>query len=801
LFYFIQKEVTAYFNSFVGYLVIGLYLLLSGYVFWVHPSTSILENGFAQLDGYFNTAPYLLCILIPAITMKSIAGERAEGTLDWLRTKPISMWSLIWGKLLGAWFVFLLAIIPTFIYVYTLSVLAQPAGSLDYSGIMGSYIGLMLLGGGLVSMGVFFSSITHQPALALLGSVLCGLLLVYGLEWMQLWGYGSGFWTWIESWTMGNAYQSLRRGVLDTRAIGYFLGIILFFACLGQKVLTFQGWKKSKSNGWSWMIISVIWIMYGASHGPFLRWDMTSDQRFSVSDISKAKLAKLSAPIQVHLLLAGELPSGFKRMRQATLDLLGDFKAYSGNKLHISTFNPLDLEASEQEQWMEALVHWGVQPMQLHLRTKEGTRQQLIFPVALVQRGDRTVVVDLLQNKQGLDPQESLNRSIQNLEYAFLSAIDQSLLDQKPLLGITEGHGELTDLDLQDAIQTLSQRYEVGRIRLDQISLEGIQQLAVLVIPRPQHAFSETEKYKIDHFIQHGGHVVWSIDQVDADLDSLRSNREAHFVSHVLRLEDQWFTYGFRFNADILADLQSMQIPLTAGQSGGQVQITLQPWPFHPYLLPASSHPLVKDLDPLAGHFVGSIDTVAVEGIRFTPLFRTSGQSRKLQAPLPIDMAYLEMYLDPLAYDQGPYTVAYLAEGIFPSVFYMRPAPAGIDRPMIMERSLQEAKMVVLSDGHIFKNHTHPEDHSAYPLGWSRYEEKQYGNRNFLLNLMDYLSGEEALLTLRTKEWPLRLLDGQRVWQEKRKWQWINVGVPLVLLLLGALLQQGYRKRKYAKNI
>jgi ABC-2 type transport system permease protein len=801
LFQIIQKEISSYFNSFIGYLVIGLYLLLSGFIFWIYPSTSILAHGYAQLDGYFNTAPFLLMILIPIIGMRTFASEQTEGTLDWLRTKPISSWALVMGKMIGSWLIFCVAILSTWIYVYTLSQLAIPIGSLDYSGIVGSFVGLLLLGAGFVSISVFFSAMTSHPAVAFLASFLTCFLFIYGFEALQEMGFWTAFWHRLESWSMSASYQSLRRGVMDTRALFYFAGIVLLFSALSQRMIANRSlsvrWKKDISI----VLFALIWISYGASNGPFIRWDLTKDKRFTLSNASKEVLSNLSQPVQMTLLLEGSLPSGFKRIRQATLDLVDDMKAYAGGKIDLKLLNPLSGNEEEQQKLWEQLMQMGVQPLQLNLKTQDGSRQQMLFPVALVRIGDRTEVIDLLPNRQVVDPQESLNKSIQNLEYAFISVLNNHQnFEAKPLLGFTEGHGELPDWEMADAIHTLSSRYEVGRIRLDQIDLDGIRQLSVLIIAQPQTAFSEAEKFKIDHFVLHGGQVVWAIDQLDGHLDSLRQQTQQQLIARDLRLDDMLFTYGFRFNYDVVADLQSTQIPLAIGPSGNSAQVALQPWPFHPVLQTTNRHPLVKDLDGLSSMYVGTMDTVAVEGLRRVPILQTSNQSRRLQPPLVLDMNALEIYLDPSAYQEGPYNMGYLAQGTFPSVFYQRPIPAGIDTMIRMEPVGKPSKMIAIADGDIFRNQIHPEDRSPYPLGWSRYEQQQYGNKAFLVNLMDYLSGNETLLALRTKELPIRLLDGQRVRNEKGKWQFVNVGFPVLLLLLFAVVQQRWRKHIYGRK-
>jgi ABC-2 type transport system permease protein len=549
------------------------------------------------------------------------------------------------------------------------------------------------------------------------------------------------------------------------------------------------------------IVIVAIIIINILSQFAFTRIDFTKEKRYTISNISTQILQNLKEPVKVTVYLEGDFPSGFKRLRSATKDLLIDYKAYAGSNLTYEFIDPVTGENQQQQQeTLDQLSQKGIEPTNLSVKTESGLTQKMIFPAAIVSYKGKEIPVKLLQTRTGLSPEEVLNNSIQNLEYAFSSAIKKVSSGGKPRVGFTEGNGELDDMHLQDAMKSLSDGYEAGRINLSQITYDGIQKLKVMVIAKPEIQFSELEKYKIDQFLMKGGKVIWSLDQVNADLDSMRSSKKGEQLAFQkkLNLDDQLFTYGIRINYDLIGDMNCGQIPVSTGEVGGQAQIQMVPWLFYPIIMPVSLHPMVKNLDGIKTQFVSTIDTISTKNVKKTILLTTSPYNRELETPTIISLNMIEDTPDPKRFQSTPKPVCVLLEGSFKSNFLNRQIPEETNFPVASINKSINTKMLVFSDGDVFKNEVSTKDGSVFPLGYDKYNQQTYGNKTFLLNALDYLTDDSGLITLRTKEIKLRLLDKGKLVAEKTKWQLINTLIPLIMLIVFGIFQHIYRKRKYA---
>ncbi len=531
----------------------------------------------------------------------------------------------------------------------------------------------------------------------------------------------------------------------------------------------------------------------------FTRIDFTAEKRYTLSEITKTILSDLDDEVQVTVYLEGEFPAGFKRLRNSTADLLRDFKTYSNANLKFDFINPLSGDQKSQEEAYQLLIEKGIEPTNLSVKTEDGMSQKIIFPAALITYKGRQIPVKLLQSRAGISPEEVLNNSIQNLEYAFASAIKKISKDESGRIGFTEGHGELSDQQLSDAMKSLGDSYEVGRVDLNTIPFAGLDQLKVLIIAKPEQPFTEAEKYKIDYFLTKGGRIIWSIDQVSADLDSLRGATEQLAFAKKLNIDDMLFKYGVRLNYTLLADMNSAQIPVNVGEVGGQSQIQLLPWLFYPVFVPVSTHPLVKNLDGIRSEFPGTIDLISVKGLKSEVILSSSPFNRQLEVPVLLSLQMVEQEPDPKQFQSDPKPFGVLLEGIFPSNFKNRPVPPGITEPLAIPALAKPGKMIVLADGDIFKNQINSTDGSSYPLGFDRFTREQYANKNFLLNAADYLYDDSGIISLRNKEIKLRLLDRAKIRKEKIFWQFLNIGLPLILLIACGIFQHYYRIRKYTR--
>jgi ABC-2 type transport system permease protein len=793
----LKKEIISYLSSLVAYVTIGVFLLVLGLFLWVFPDSSILDYGYAGLESLFSTAPYLFMFLIPAITMRSLAEERKEGTFELLFTRPLTDWQIILGKYLASVLLVLFALLPTLVYYFSVSTLGTPQGNIDTGAVIGSYIGLFLLGAVFTAIGLFASSVTKNQIIAFTIAVFLCFFFYSGFDslsqLLSLQDLG------LQNLGITEHYQSVSRGVLDTRDLAYFIVVAAIFIWLTLFVIIRQRKKKLFSTtmlGYIGALLAIIIL----SNITFTRFDFTAEKRYTISPISRQIVEGLQQPVKVTVYLQGNnLPGGFKRLQGATRDMLSDLQAYSHRKLQFEFVDPLkNLAGEQQNQAIQELEARGIEPTNLSVKTDDGVSQKLIFPAAQVSVNGKDIPVKILLSRIGLSPDEVLNNSIQNLEYAFVSAIKKAGSGGKPQIGFTEGHNELSDVQLNDAMKSLADGYEVGRVNLSSITMEGLQRIKLLVIPKPDKKFTELEKFKLDQYIMRGGRVLWAIDQVNAELDSLRGHGgEQLAFAKQLNLDDQLFRYGIRINYDLIADMNCSQIPVSTGSVGGQAQIQMLPWLFYPIFIPVSKHPVVKNLDGISSEFASTIDILDTKNVQKTILLTSSPYNKKLSAPHMLSLQALEQEPNPKEFQSTPKTVGVLLEGSFVSDWRNRPLPEGLQEQVAILPESKPTKMIVISDGDILKNQV-GSDGSPYPLGYDHYTQQTYGNKNLLLNIADYMTDDSGLIALRTKEIRIRLLNRARIRNEKMYWQLVNTVAPLILVLICAIFQHYIRKRKYA---
>ncbi|MCQ6958088.1 gliding motility-associated ABC transporter substrate-binding protein GldG [Mucilaginibacter aquariorum] len=799
MFSILKKEITTYLSSLVAYITIGVFLLVLGLFLWVFPDTSILAYGYAGLDSLFSTAPYLFMFLVPAITMRSLAEERREGTFELLLTRPLTDIQIVLGKYFAGVIIVLFALVPTLVYYFSVHTLGTPQGNIDTGAVIGSYIGLFLLGSSFAAIGLFASSVSKNQVIAFTIAVFLCFFFYSGFDSLSsilsLQNLG------LQSLGITEHYQSISRGVLDTRDLIYFIVLATLFIWLTLFVLNRQAGKKFINT----VFLSTLGIMLFLSllSGKlFTRFDFTKEKRFTIAPISRKVMDDLPQTVNVTVYLQGDnFPGGMKRLQTSVKDMLADLQAYSHSRLQFEFTDPLKgLSNDQQKQAYEDLASKGIEAQNLSVKTDDGVSQKIIFPFALVAFGDKSIPVKLLQSQSNmnLSPDEILNNSIQNLEYAFTSAIKKITSGGKQRIGFTEGHNELSDLQLNDAMRALSDGYLVGRINLNSIPFDSLAKVSMLVIAKPDKAFNEPEKFKLDQYIMRGGRVLWAIDQVSAELDSLRGHGgEQLAFNKQLNLDDQLFRYGVRINYDLIADMNCSPIPVTTGNAGGQAQIQMLPWLYNPVYLPLSKHPIVKNLDGITSQFASTIDLLNTKNIAKTILLTSSPYNKKLSTPHMLSLQALEDEPKPKDFQSAPKITGVLLEGNFVSDFRNRPLPEGLNEKVTIIPQSKPTKMIVISDGDILRNQVGA-DGSPYPLGYDHYTQQSYGNKNLLLNIADYMADDSGLISLRSKEIQIRLLNRARIREEKLFWQLLNNIAPIGIVLIFAIFQHYIRRRKYA---
>ena len=553
-----------------------------------------------------------------------------------------------------------------------------------------------------------------------------------------------------------------------------------------------------------WVVIVVL-INYIGSF-IFERFDLTSEKRYSLSEASKKQVAELEDIVFVRVYLDGDLPASYLQLRDATREMLDEFRAYGGENIGYEFIDPsADPDEKKRLDVYRELSEAGLQYSNIRVREGDKFSEQIIFPGALVSYRDREIPLQLLKSQLGAPEEIMLNNSIQQLEYELSSTIRKLTRLRKETIAFVEGHGELDNLESADIYETLSGFYNVKRVKIDgQLKSlkndDGVQDVAAIVIADPDSAFTEKDKFIIDQFVMRGGKVLWLVDQVYATMDSLADKSTTMGLPRDLNLDDQLFKYGVRINSDLVLDMRALPIPIVTGYVGNQPKQEFFPWPYFPLLMSASNHPVVNNLDAVTTQFVSSIDTIARKGIKKTILLATSEYSKVLKAPSRISFNMLREPLNPNQFLKADLPVAVLLEGTFESVFTNRIAPRvlEIENLKFREESLP-TKMIVISDGDIMKNPVNRAKNEFFTLGFDRYTQRLYGNKDFILNAINYLCDDSGLIEVRSKEFKIRLLDSEKARQERTYWQILNTAVPILLVLIFGVIQFTLRKRTYSR--
>lgn len=546
------------------------------------------------------------------------------------------------------------------------------------------------------------------------------------------------------------------------------------------------------------LLLGILVLVNVVSSFVFTRIDLTEDKRFTLSDASKRLVGNLKDVVFIKVYLAGEFSPGFSRLSQSTRELLDELREYSNGNLEYEFIDPsANTDETERKNLYAQLYQKGIQPTTVEERTNEGVKRTYIFPGALVSYSNMEMPVQLLKSQLGVPPEMILNNSIQNLEFEFCNAIQKATDPARPAIGFLEGHGELDTLEVADFAETLKASYALKRVRIDG-QLTALKDIKLLIVAKPDSAFNEQDKFIIDQFVMKGGKVLWLIDPIIASMDSMERRGEMMAPAQDLKLDDMLFRYGARVNYDLVQDLLSSLIPVVTGMVGNQPKQQLLPWYFFPVMTPQSKHPIVNNLNSIKGQFVSSVDPINVNGIKTEVLLSTSKYSRISPAPVRVSLGVMQYKPDPADFPVKNVPVAMLMEGEFTSLYKNRIPPAiSENKEIAFKESSVKTAMVVVADGDIMRN-----DYlkgQPVPLGFDKYTNMTYGNKSFLLNVIDYLCDDSGMMVIRNKDYRLRLIDPAVLEANTQPLKLINLLAPLLLILLFGVFKFYKRRRQYAQ--
>ncbi|MCG8310316.1 MAG: gliding motility-associated ABC transporter substrate-binding protein GldG [Cytophagales bacterium] len=553
--------------------------------------------------------------------------------------------------------------------------------------------------------------------------------------------------------------------------------------------------KKLESVLYFLIGVFIIIIANQLSARVFYRFDLTEEKRYTISEASKNILGNLEDAVYVDVYLEGDMPAGVKRLQKSIRETLDEFKVYAGNNLQYRFINPSSAKSQKARRtFYESLIKKGIRATNLYDNVDGKRTQTLIFPGAVITYGTKEKGITFLKGNKSSSPLEQLNQSIEGVEYELSSAIKSLTEEKTKRIALLKGHGELDTLQIAGLTSELLNKYQVFHIDLTR--KQNLLGYDAVVLAKPQEAFSEFDKYKIDQFIMRGGKVMFLIDAMYANMDS--AGREDNLALPIeLNLDDMFFKYGFRINKDMILDRNAAPYPVVVGNVGDRPQIQLLPWPFFPIVNEYFKHPAVRNIDAILTRFTSTIDTIKADGITKIPLMNSSQYSKVLSSPVKVSINELKKEMNPEFFNSGRQITAWIYEGAFTSLFKNRFLPGNADEARFISDG-NPTKILIVSDGDIARNDINPKTGQPVELGFNQFTETRYANADFLLNVMTYLLEEDGIIHTRSKEIKIRPLDAVKLEAQKLNWQLINLISPIVLLVFFGTLKFVWRKRKYA---
>ena len=795
----IKREISSFFSSTIGYLVIAVFLVINGLFIWVFSGNyNILDSGFADLSPFFELAPWVLLFLIPAVCMRAFSDEMKMGTMELLLTKPISLKQIILGKYFGAVILIVIALIPTLLYVFTISQLGNPPGNWDVGSTMGSYIGLLFLVFAYTSIGIFSSTLSHNQIVAFIIAVFICFLLYYGFE-----GFASSSFD-ISRLGMKSHFDSVARGVLDTRDLIYFLIITLLFLALTEIKLQKAKVQTQRKLGISYFLVIIGFtalLFFGSIF--YIRFDLTQDKRFTLSSEAKEIVDQVDSPILVDVFLKGDFPPEFRRLQGETKQLLEEFSAYNSN-IKFDFINPSEKGSEHYQQQFE---QFGMTPAQISVVENGKQSTEIVYPWALAHHNGKSVKIPLLKNQLGATSEERVNSSLQNLQYAFADGFKKLATEKSKKVAVLKGNGEYDDRYIADFFSTLREYYFIAPFTLDSVvanplkTLTALNQFDLIIAAQPTEPFSDSEKYILDQYMMQGGNSLWLMDATQIQMDPV--SEKAFIFGMDLNLNDFFFKYGIRINPNLVKDVYSAPIVLASGDER-ESQYDKYPWFFSPLSSSANNHPIVANIEAVKFDYASSMDTLPND-IKKTVLLSTSPITKIVGLPFEIDfdseipnnLKVVNEGPNPEEYKAGEVPLAVLLEGRFTSVYKNRVKPIKLENPLKNIDDGASSKMVVISDGDVIKNQM--QGNRPLELGFDKGTNSFYGNKEFLLNTVNYLLDDSGLINIRTRQISVPFLDIQKTSKQRVQWQALNLLLPLGLLAIFGFIFTAYRRRKYRR--
>lgn len=532
------------------------------------------------------------------------------------------------------------------------------------------------------------------------------------------------------------------------------------------------------------------------------RIDLTSEKRFTLTDITERFMGEVETKVFVRVYLSGELNPGFNRLKKSTVEMLQELDVCSSAGVVVDVVDPSEMERGKVSELNEDLASVGLGGVPVFETKEDGQKTRtIVYPYASVQVGEKQTWVNLFDNVPGLSSDENLNRSVESLEYKLVDAVRRLVQDDKPRVAFLEGHGELSEIDVVEATDALSYHFAVDRGAIgDDVAV--LDPYKVVIVAKPAEKFTEKEKFILDQYFMRGGRLLWLVDAVNMTLDTLRNSPHTIGLLSDFNIEDQLFIYGIRINPEVVEDISCGMIPISVAQGDG-TRIVPMPWRFSPLLSVNMNMPITRNVNLVRGDFASYIDTVGENlQIRRTPLLRTSKYTKVNPTPVFATLANIHEKPQRTEFTRSHLDVAMLQEGVFVSAFAHRRKPAGVKGADKVKEVSEPTKMIVVADGDIIKNEVrfrNSDNPSIVPLGYDEMSRQTFGNKDFIVNAVQYLADDEGWMVLRNRTFSLRLLDKEKIGAGTTTWKVSSMVIPLAIVFIFGIIVVLIRRYKFGK--
>ena len=564
-------------------------------------------------------------------------------------------------------------------------------------------------------------------------------------------------------------------------------------------------------------VIGVVILVNILSSFFFYRIDLTKDKRHSLSKSTIEMLKNLEDRVYFRVYLKGkDQPADYQLFAKQVEQMLQTFRSYSKN-VYYEFIDPIEGKTNEEINGiLGEFVKKGLEPIPISREDAGGYSTHVVIPGAIVSYRNREYPAKVVvADPSGAD---WLKYSNEELEYNLVAPVRRLLKTEKPKVAYLDGHGELDFWNTCWTAMQLQRFYNVTRITLDgkinalrNISIDdtvsgnlvlGDNKYDVLIVAQPTQPFKEYDKYVIDQFIMRGGKVLWLIDNTTASLDSLRAAPEFFATPRALYINDLFFTYGVRFNTDLIQDLSCLPVPQQVSIIGDQPQYKFMVFPYCLDIVNFGNHPIVRNLKDIKSDFAGSIDLVGNNAdLTKTVLMTTSERTKVVPTPsiVTLRVGMVKPNLQEYSYRNVP--VAVLVEGNFQSAFKgILPVEFDTIKELDYRDHSEYTRQIFVSDGDIIRNPFDSKRNQPYPAGYDIYTRQTFDNTEFIVNCVNYLCADDDLLQLRAKNFKIGSLNSEKVRNHKLLLAALNIGIPLLLIALMGTLLIVMRKVKFSKK-